>query len=170
MNIVTFASAVSVAVPKYWMISLYHDTLTKDSFCEAKEGVLQLLTPQQKNLVPILGKRSGYEKGFSKSEACQKVGTPWIDRHELTASSDDQRGKAPQLALLPDCAAYLHVKLESTVNAGDHLVTICELINTGVWDTKDQTVKQRSPDAESVSPMDHHNVLYTGLLRQEGII
>lgn len=150
---------------------MYYDTLTKDSFCAKKEGVLQLLTPSQKDLVPILGKRSGYDKEYSKQAACREAGMAWVERHELTLTSDDDNSQqAPQtLALLPHCASYLHVKLQSTADAGDHLVTICELIGTGVWNDNKQTIFRRSPDAP-VAPMDHSNVLYTGLLRRDGII
>jgi hypothetical protein len=29
-------------------------------------------------LVPILGKRSGYEENFSKRDECAKLGFPWV--------------------------------------------------------------------------------------------
>ena len=102
---------------------------------------------------------------------------PWVDHHEVSLSTfendknpQEQSQENVRLALLPKCASYLHVKLQSTVDAGDHLVTICELIGTGVWDSEEQTIKQQPADAEPAAPMDHQNVLYTGLLRQEGII
>lgn len=78
MNIVTFATPVSVAPPKLWAVSLYTNTLTRDAFLESKLGVLQLLTPAMTDVVPLLGKRSGKEAGYSKREACQSVGYPWI--------------------------------------------------------------------------------------------
>lgn len=78
MNIVTFAIPVSVEPPKLWAVSLYYNTLTRQSMVDSGMGVLQLLTPAQKHLVPILGKRSGYEKGFSKRIECQKLGFEWI--------------------------------------------------------------------------------------------
>ena len=161
------------------MISLYHDTLTKDSFCAAQEGVMQLLTPAHKHLVPILGKRSGYEEQFSKQDACRDAGMAWMDQHEwdlaINQKDDDgvsptTSGSSPHLSLLPNCASYLHFKLQSTVEAGDHLVTLCELMSTGTWDDDAQTIKRRSDNDVSVAPMDHANVLYTGLLRKEGII
>jgi len=151
------------------MISLYYDTLTKDSFCEAKEGVLQLLTPQQKELVPILGKRSGYESGYSKEEACHKAGFPWVESRDFWGQLES--GGTPVLHLLPECASYLHVQMESALDAGDHLVTLCKLISTGEWDNNLKIVKFRTLDSTTAPvAMDHHNVLYTGLLREEGII
>ena len=67
-------------------------------------------------------------------------------------------------------SSYLHFKLQSTVEAGDHLVTLCELMSTGTWDDDAQTIKRRSDNDIAVTPMDHTSVLYTGLLRKEGII
>lgn len=78
MNIVTFATPVSVAAPKLWIVSLYTNTMTRDSFLRSGQGVLQLLTPSMKDLVPVLGKRSGYEAGYSKRSECRKIGYEWI--------------------------------------------------------------------------------------------
>jgi flavin reductase (DIM6/NTAB) family NADH-FMN oxidoreductase RutF len=173
MNIVTFASAVSVADPKYWMISLFYNTLTKDSFCKSKEGVLQLLTPEQKDLVPLLGKRSGYEKGYSKAKACREVGMSWVNGQDFVGTKNSKR---TPVALLPQCAMYLHVRLHSSVDAGDHVVTICQLVSTGQWDEASQSVlpirQEKSNHDNIVSPvaLDQRNVLYTGLLRKEGIL
>jgi hypothetical protein len=71
MNIVTFCTPVSVAPPKLWAVSLYTNTMTRDAFLNSKVAVLQLMQPDQAGLVPLLGKRSGYEPGFSKKDACQ---------------------------------------------------------------------------------------------------
>ena len=104
MNIVTFATPVSVN-PRLYMISLYHGTMTRDAFLSNKYAVLQLLDKKQKDLVPILGKRSGYEdiqkhqhehehnhnhkqgqqgqgqqgqgQRYDKQDECEKVGYPW---------------------------------------------------------------------------------------------
>lgn len=105
MNIVTFATPVSVAQPKLWAISLYHNTLTKDSFLKNKVGVLQLLRPTHKRIVPILGKRSGYEKGFSKQAECSKLGFPWTC-HEEDLPNASRLGS---MELLPECALYIEL-------------------------------------------------------------
>lgn len=88
MNIVTFATPVSVAPPKLWAVSLYTDTMTRDAFFSSGTGVLQLLSPEQKNLVPLLGKRSGYEEGgYSKRNACQEVGYGWVKQSDIDDDS-----------------------------------------------------------------------------------
>jgi len=79
MNIVTFATPVSIN-PKLYMISLYHGTKTKDTFFQSKHGILQLLDKRQKDLVPLLGKRSGYDyeegQGYDKEKECDGAGFP----------------------------------------------------------------------------------------------
>lgn len=161
MNIVTFATAVSVAAPKLWIVSLYYDTLTKDSFMANGMGVLQLLNPDQSSLVPVLGKRSGYEQGYSKKDSCAKLGFPWVNADNFVASSD--------LQLLPKCVSYLHLKLLSTMEAGDHVAALCEVVGTGVWNESRQAVVACTDNGAPTS-LDPSTALYTGQLRQEGIL
>jgi flavin reductase (DIM6/NTAB) family NADH-FMN oxidoreductase RutF len=164
MNIVTFCTAVSVATPKLWIVSLYYDTLTKDSFLETKTAVLQLLTPSQKHLVPLLGKKSGYEPGYSKQAACLELGFRWIDASEFTTGNS-------KIQVLPACAAYIQLKLRSTLEAGDHVVALCEVTRTGDWDASSESVVPASvDDAGGRMALDPSTALYTALLRQEGII
>mmetsp|Transcript_996 Transcript_996/g.1302 ORF Transcript_996/g.1302 Transcript_996/m.1302 type:complete len:96 (-) Transcript_996:494-781(-) len=88
MNIVTFATPVSVAPPKLWMVSLYDGTRTKNSFFEHGQGVLQLLKHNHKQIVPLLGKRRGYEIGYSKAKVCSESGMgPFEVRGDGSSSS-----------------------------------------------------------------------------------
>lgn len=90
MNIVTFCTPVSVAPPKLWIVSFYTNTKTRQEFLEQKVGVLQLLTPTMQSVVPVLGKRSGYEQGYSKRDECHKLGHTWIHANKqwLAVDSD----------------------------------------------------------------------------------
>ena len=131
MNIVTFATAVSVAPPPSharWIVSLYYHTLTKDSFVAARRGVLQLLRPAQQDLVAVLGKHSGYRRthhhhddhqnhenphqhdnphddpiGSNKAQACATAGWPWVEATEFAGCP---------LQLLPKCALYMVLEQE----------------------------------------------------------
>jgi Flavin reductase like domain len=170
MNIVTFCSAVSVEPPKLWIVSLYYDTLTKDSFMAGgddndKIAVLQLLRPAQKDLVPVLGKQSGYNMAFSKRRECMQRGFPWVT--STFASNDDTTRQEETMELLPDCATYIYLKLVNTMPAGDHVVALCQVIRTDRWDGS-----RIVPVADNTAqlPIDSDTVLYTGLLRQEGIL
>ena len=44
-------------------------------------GILQLLKPNQSRLVPVLGKRTGWDKSYSKKEECARelgVDMGWV--------------------------------------------------------------------------------------------
>jgi flavin reductase (DIM6/NTAB) family NADH-FMN oxidoreductase RutF len=161
MNVVTFCTKVSVASPQLWIVSLYHNTLTKDSFEESRTAVLQLLRPAHKHLVPVLGKRSGYDVTFSKRQACADVGFPW-----QTSTSDG--AAVSTIECLPDCATYVRLQLLQCMEAGDHVVALCQEEGYGVWNSETQMIQPQG--SASLPPLDHTSVLYTGLLRQEGIL
>lgn len=162
MNIVTFATAVNVSPPKLWLLSLYHDTLTKDAFLESGRGVLQLLQPAQKDLVNILGKRTGYDPEYNKQEECKRCGFSWT-------SSSWMPGEA--FELLPQCMAYLYLEQLSsdTTDAGDHVLVVCRVVATGEWNDNLGCVVD-VPLEKTPSALDHTSVLYTGRLREEGIL
>lgn len=158
MNIMTFCTPVSIT-PKLWVLALYYDTLTKDSlFAEDNKqtGILQLLTPAHAPLVPLLGKQSRYK--VDKAKACSDVGYTW--KHIKMVGHE----------LLPNCALYLHVQIQSTVDAGDHVVAICQVVNTGRWNTESDSLEWLAADDSPVPPLDAPNVLYSGWLRDQGIL
>jgi flavin reductase (DIM6/NTAB) family NADH-FMN oxidoreductase RutF len=183
MNIVTFATAVSVAAPQLWAVSLYHNTLTKDSFLASGLGVLQLLSSSQsslssssannsnqKYLVPVLGKRSGYDDTastgtyLSKKEESAKLGFGWIrpSPGDFVCPAD--------LELLPECCTYISLRLQQIVPAGDHVVALCEVVDTGVWDPATNSVISCANVVDAPQNFDPRSALYTGQLREEGII
>ena len=171
MNIVTFATPVSVAPPKIWAVSLYHGTLTKDSFLASQRGVLQLLQPNQKHLVPVLGKRSGREPGFSKRDECRHLGFPWYSTRQESAQEDASRTmlESDLVELLPDCALYVVLEIISTVDAGDHVLVLCKVVGTGAWDASSKEVRALKEPPQACA-LDPSTALYTAQLRQEGII
>jgi len=168
MNIVTFAIPVSVAPPKIWAVSLYSNTKTRTAFLQSKVGVLQLLTPSMKHVVPLLGKRSGYEEGYSKRVACANLGQEWIQCDDTPkGSSCFPMGRECRIDLLPGCASYLQLKVLSTHGAGDHDVALCEVLASGMWNEHYKTIILAE---EGPNFLDSKNVLYSGQLRDEGII
>lgn len=153
MNIVTFCSAVSID-PKLYIVSLYYDTLTKDSFLKAKVGMLQLLTPSHKHLVNVLGKHSGYDTLYRKETESKKLGFAW--RPHDTYS------------VLPECATYVELAILDCIEAGDHQVALCRVTNTYEWDrSQDRLVSSLHSEGAAI---DHDTALYTGMLRNEGIL
>ena len=174
MNIVTFATPVSVAPPKLWTVSLYTNTLTRQAFLDSGVAILQLLSPEQKHLVPLLGKRSGYEEDFSKRAACADANYSWIpavDQSCQYQTDDDELFCT--LDLLPRCASYIQLKLLQTMDAGDHELALCQVIGTGEWNEELGQIIFDSTETNlrtNQTPKDTTNTLYTALLRQEGII
>lgn len=72
--------------------------------------------------------------------------------------------------MLPNCASYLQLKLKRVTDGGDHDVAICEVIGTGVWDDKSNLVRWMTESETSCQALDPSTVLYTGKLREDGII
>lgn len=53
------------------------------------------------------------------------------------------------------------------MDAGDHEVALCEVLSTGCWDNEAARVVICE---DQPSPVDSGGVLYTGFLRDEGIL
>jgi flavin reductase (DIM6/NTAB) family NADH-FMN oxidoreductase RutF len=173
MNIVTYVMPLNIEPPKLWAVSLYKSTLTKAAFLDSKVGILQLLSPHQSKLVPVLGKRSGWEEGYSKREACANLDQSWRSYNECCYNPDntntsEEHRLLQTIDILPQCQTYVHLKLLQTVDAGDHDVAICEVFATGQWKS-DQLVLLGKNDVRA-APKDSTSVLYSGQLRLEGII
>eukprot|EP00635_Sarcinochrysidales_sp_CCMP3193_P000751 CAMPEP_0118908596 /NCGR_PEP_ID=MMETSP1166-20130328/11539_1 /TAXON_ID=1104430 /ORGANISM="Chrysoreinhardia sp, Strain CCMP3193" /LENGTH=526 /DNA_ID=CAMNT_0006847993 /DNA_START=1 /DNA_END=1581 /DNA_ORIENTATION=- len=111
MNIVTYASPVGIRPERLWAVSLSKATLSYEAF--EKRGVLQLLTPKQASLARPLGGASG--RDVDKRKICEAAGFPWTT----------WRG----YEVLPGCAAYVELEEVSRVDAGDHEVKICRVLD-----------------------------------------
>jgi hypothetical protein len=190
MNIITFCTPVSVAPPKLWTISLYKNTMTKNYFfnennkdddCDAcstnRIGILQLLDKNQCDLVPILGKRSGYETDFSKEVECGKIGFEWTeyrrngddDIDENVMIENEEEALFQSIKVLPNCQSYIKVRILNTMDAGDHNVALCQVLGVGQWDDVQNRIIQVGAD-DVQKAKDESEVLYTGYLRKIGII
>ena len=124
-------------------------------------GVLQLLAPNQAKLVPILGKRTGWDENVDKKGECASLENEWVTID----------GPIEIFEVLPRCASYLQIKMRRVTDGGDHDVAICEITGTGVWDESKQTVLWLSEDnADNQSSLDPSSALYSAQLRDEGII
>ena len=178
MNIVTFTTPVSVK-PRLFMVSLYHNTMTKDSFLHSKYGILQLLNKDQKYLVPILGKSSGYDTTDlgddmlnPKEGKCQEKGYSWTTESTLFGQNlkdDEARNAFRKIKVLPQCSSYIGLKLMNTMDAGDHVMALCEVVAVGKWDNEQECVIDVDIDSRN-NGIDQDQILYSGLLREEGII
>ena len=92
--------------------------------------------------------------------------------HSICTSSTSSNDEV-QYDVLPNCATYMQVKLKRVTDGGDHDVAICEVVGVGVWDNVKQTVVWQCDDGNSdnqSTALDPSSVLYSGQLREEGII
>lgn len=153
MNILTYATPVSVKPVRMWAIGLSRGTVAHENFSKSKEGVLQLLKIPHADLVHLLGGSSG--RDVDKQSGCAELGFPWMNDSEWT---ENECVGLPQL--LPDCAYYVHLKLQGElIDAGGHDVAICT-VNA-------MLVNETDEEEEETDTMTH---LSTASLREMGII
>jgi len=108
-------------------------------------------------LVPILGKQSG--RDTDKSQACEEAGFQWRDFCEELLSHK----------VLPQCPLYIDFRIQSVVaDAGDHTLAICEVASIGQWG--DDSIKWLGPQDPQLPALDAPDVLYSGWLRDKGIL
>ena len=140
MNILTYASPVSIQPNRIWCIGLFKGTVAHENFSKAGGGVLQLLAPEHYSIVKILGGFSG--RNINKEEECSILGFKWF-------SCDKTKSK-----LLPGCSYYLKLKMteHGMIDCGNHDVVLCLVEEMFVPDN------------------DHHQYLNTEKLRDLGII
>jgi flavin reductase (DIM6/NTAB) family NADH-FMN oxidoreductase RutF len=110
MNIVTYATPVSIRPDRVWSLGIYKDTLTLDNLLRNPVCVLQLLTESQAKTVTVLGGSSG--RDIDKREKCASLGFEWIS---LPDDFDVQ--------VIGGCVHYLKLSIKGgLVDAGSHLI------------------------------------------------
>ena len=158
MNVVTYATPVSVAPDRIWALGLYKETLSYADFCLRRSCILQLLSKEHTPLIRILGGTSG--RDVEKQEECQRLGFAW---HRLPPGSTEEDGDYPPMPLvLPGCVKYLRLKAVGDLrDMGSHAVALCRVEET--WG-----VPQDDP-SEGEEPREQPH-LSTARLRELGII
>lgn len=160
MNIVTYATPISIRPDRVWSIGLFKGTLSHQNFVKRRCGILQLLKDDQSSLVKVLGGRSGMEEDVDKQCECASLGFPWaeLSAGEETELPSPSSSSSSLPLILPGCAYYMHLTLlgEGLIDAGSHDMALCRV---------DFMVKEEDDDATTTSPY-----LSTGRLRKLGII
>ena len=141
MNILTYATPVSILPDRIWSIGLYKGTATHENFAIRKEGVLQLLKPQHAPIVKLLGGSSSKE--VDKAEGCKSLGFSWIkaDGNIMnTEGNVEDSSKTFPCEILPDCAYYLKLSLVGDlIDCGNHDVALCKVESMIVADKSNQS-------------------------------
>lgn len=111
MHICTYVSSVSMT-PKRIMVALYHNTKTLELVTKNPHFVLQLLSESQCNLIKLLGQTSG--NAVDKISRLKK-------REKLTTWQN--------FTVLKDALAFIELKSINTVDGGDHILHICDVVS-----------------------------------------
>eukprot|EP00804_Cyclotella_cryptica_P022139 CCRYP_011588-RA/>CCRYP_011588-RA protein AED:0.43 eAED:0.43 QI:0/-1/0/1/-1/1/1/0/176 len=165
MNILTYASPVSIQPCRMWSISLFKGTLSHENFARERRGVLQLLTPHQLYcrdsykdditpgaLIRLLGSTSG--RDMDKRLECEKLGYTWRELDFTDADSD----AAIWPSVIPDCLYYLQLELQADmIDCGSHEVALCRVVSM----IADDSIEGSSAELDYLS---------TRKLREIGII
>jgi flavin reductase (DIM6/NTAB) family NADH-FMN oxidoreductase RutF len=118
MNILTYATPVSIRPVRRWAIALFRQSESHANFVARRSGVLQLLstTHAHHQLVNTLGGSSA--RDVDKGALCAELGFPWVDEPRFSTK------------LLPRCVAYYNLAGEGElINAGEHDVAICQVVS-----------------------------------------
>ena len=147
MNMLTYATPISIRPERLWAISLFRDTQTHANWRQRGTGVLQQMSAAQAPLTFALGGTSSTEAGVDKAAACADLGWEWIEDAEC---GEEQ--------LLPGCLTYCRlVQQGELIDVGGHEVAICRL---------ERTFGQEA-EAESAA---RGHALGTAELRRAGLI
>lgn len=157
MNILTYASPVSIKPHRMWSISLYKGTLSHENFTKEKRGILQLLRPEHASckgeLIRVLGGSSG--RDVDKKTMCEQLGFSW-ETLKCNGGTTDNDGW-PQI--LPRCVYYLKLELVGEmIDCGSHDVALCRV------------VEMVSSEDDSINAADELEYISTRALRDMDII
>lgn len=161
MNILTYATPVSVTPHRVWSLSLFKGTQSDDNVRRTGTCVLQLLTRRHTRAVAVLGGTSG--RTVDKRTACKELGLTW---ESLGDDDDDTNKKDNGFQVLPGCASYIKLNVKGgVVDAGSHhIAAFCEVTEMYVSKGNDDG---SSDEDENNDDKGH---LSSGYLRDVGII
>ncbi|KAL7527314.1 hypothetical protein ACHAXR_005699 [Thalassiosira sp. AJA248-18] len=152
MNILTYASPISIKPHRMWSISLYKGTMSHENFSREKKGVLQMLRPEHAHctgkmeeaatgeLIRVLGGSSG--RDVDKREVCTELGYAWEKLPE------GEEGGAEWPHVLPSCVYYLKLELVGDlIDCGSHDVALCKVVSM----TSDEEIENAADELDSLS-------------------
>lgn len=110
MNICTYVSAVSMK-PKRYAIAVYEGTRSLENISKSGHAVLQLLKADQYSLVRTLGQKSGMSYDKEAYLRKKNILETW-ESHTV----------------LKGVAALLELKVIQKMDAGDHVLFLCDVM------------------------------------------
>uniref|UniRef100_A0A7S2RNZ4 Flavin reductase like domain-containing protein n=1 Tax=Eucampia antarctica TaxID=49252 RepID=A0A7S2RNZ4_9STRA len=159
MNILTYATPISIRPDRIWSIGLFKGTLSHENFQRTGRAILQLLDESHSKLVPSLGGTCG--RDVDKRAESEKLNFPWVKLPN--SSENDEKDELQQQPLvLPGCPHYIVLSLVDgkLIDAGSHDVALCKVDEMFVSDDceLDDTASTKA------------SYLSTNRLREKGII
>ena len=151
MNIVTYASPISIQPQRLWTIGILKNSLSHENFL-LESGILQLLRPQHAGLVKVLGGLSG--RDVDKQQECRELGFEW-------QSIDETNDLLP--LVLPDCSHYLKMTCIHVVDGGSHNIFLCRVDK--MWASHDES---SSPKDEDDSYLSTRRLRRLGIITEQG--
>ena len=134
MNVITYAAAVGIRPTSTWTISLYKTTKSYQNFMANGFALLQLLDEEHHaGIVPILGKQSG--KDINKITKLHEIKTPMTQVATKIFNRNDL--KTDHITVLTNSINIIALQRKENieaVNAGDHDVFFCNVINSYITD------------------------------------
>ena len=115
MNIITYCTPVAHSPERWYAVSLFHGTVSRENFLRDDSGcVLQIMAQEHAPLVPLLGKQSA--RDVDKLATLAEQGVSALarvrDGHEVLAG----------------CVGVLKLKAASVHTCGDHDVALCQML------------------------------------------
>ena len=124
LNILTYATPLSVTPQRVWSMGLFKGTLSEENFQRTGVAVLQVLRESHAKLVPLLGGTSGRIQ--DKQTECAQLGFAWIRLED--GNEDDDDDAPPPMMVLPGCEAYLKLcQMGEIIDLGSHVAAICRV-------------------------------------------
>mmetsp|Transcript_63519 Transcript_63519/g.187516 ORF Transcript_63519/g.187516 Transcript_63519/m.187516 type:complete len:209 (-) Transcript_63519:37-663(-) len=154
MNILTYATPVSIRPERVWSIGLFKGTVAHENFRDRRSGVLQLLRTPHYKVVKLLGGASG--RDVDKEAECAKLGFPWMS---MSKECEEDQNEESHL-VLPGCASYIKLTLlGDLIDAGSHDIALCRVESMLTDDDSSHEEGNEKP-----------SYLSTAALREMGII
>eukprot|EP00536_Pseudo-nitzschia_multiseries_P009256 jgi/Psemu1/200277/e_gw1.254.42.1 len=181
MNILTYATPVSIRPDRLYALGLYKPTQSRKNLLRERTCVLQLLAESHVPCVRLLGGTSGSE--ICKEDALRDLLGVELQQLQLDVSSSgtgtttsDGTGTGTRTELprvLPGCVRYLRLSVVGDEGSSSHDVVICRVEET--WTSCVATGAATGADDSNSNSNSNSNLaepahLSTGRLRELGII
>ena len=112
MNIITYCTPVAHSPERWYAVSLFHGTVSRDNFLHDNGGVLQILAAEHAHLVPLLGQQSSRDVDKLAALADRGVALTPIRDHKVLAG----------------CIGCFGLQAASVHTCGDHDVALCRML------------------------------------------